>query len=752
MPAAHHFHRGHRHTGSLDTAASLSRVRGQHASNSVWQEAAPRKSSGSSLQLPQDIVNSRSSFTQDVLESLHRHSSSTKRWSFSPLPEPLHEGRNGSKTTTTDPDVPLYPLNTYEYGARETDGDPPTSTMGPAAAASRETLSGPPPPRPRPRASTRPPYPSAAKTALIMFSLYIAIFLVALDRTILGPAIPAITDEFDSIGDIGWYTSAYMLTACGFILPYGRVYTLFPAKPVFLSGIALFEAGSAVCGAAPSSLALILGRAVQGLGSSAVFTGAVLIMTRVVPLRRRPLLQGLFGACFGVASVVGPLLGGVFTGSSATWRWCFYVNLPIGAFTVGVVVLVLRLGELDRPPPLPPLPPLRLWGGRWRGGAGAGGTAATTTTTGGGWIDTARNLDPLGTLLFLPSVTCLLLALQWGGAEGSSWGAPRVVALLVVFGVLLAAFGAWQWATRGTTATVPGRVLLQRSVAMGGLSQFCVGAVMLTVATYIPLWFQAIRGASAMQSGVDTIPLVLSVVFGSVASGGLVQRWGRYAPFMLAGSCLMAVGAGLLAMRWSADSPPAAWIGFQVVLGLGVGSTMQHPNLAVQVVLPAADIATGTALLAVCQTLGGAVFVAVAQNLFLTRFTAALEALDPASGIDLARVTQSGATDLTQIVPADVLPAVLEAYNDSLTRGPFFAALIVACLAVPAALGMEWRNVKDGGVQDKMVVSGDEESASGSSLLLVDQGPRGDGSARGIGEKTVRDGPGMVPGAEQARD
>lgn len=379
------------------------------------------------------------------------------------------------------------------------------------------------------------------------------------------------------------------------------------------------------------------------------------------------------------------------------------------------------------------------------------------TGKGGSWIDTARNLDPLGTLLFLPAVTCLLLALQWGGsgsggAGGSGWGAPRVVALLVVFGVLLAAFGAWQWATRSTTATVPGRVLLQRSVAMGGLSQFCVGAVMLTVATYIPLWFQAIRGASATQSGVDTIPLVLSVVFGSVASGGLVQRWGRYVPFMLGGSCLMAVGAGLLAMCWSARSPPAAWIGFQVVLGLGVGSTMQHPNLAVQVVLPAADIATGTALLAVCQTLGGAVFVAVAQNLFLTRFTAALEALGPASGIDLARVTQSGATDLTQIVPADVLPAVLEAYNDSLTRGPFFAALIVACLAVPAALGMEWRSVKDGGVQDKMVVSGDEESASGSSVLLVDQGPRGDGSTRGKGEKTVRDGQAMVPGAEQATE
>lgn len=164
-------------------------------------------------------------------------------------------------------------------------------------------------------------YPTGPKLIIIMASLYFAMFLVALDRTIIATAIPRITDTFHSIDDIGWYGSAYLLTACGFILVYGRIYTFYSTKWVFLSGIFLFEVGSAVCGAAPSSNALIVGRAIAGFGSSGIMTGAITIMINTVPLHKRPMYQGLFGAVFGVASVAGPLLGGAFTDSKATWRW-----------------------------------------------------------------------------------------------------------------------------------------------------------------------------------------------------------------------------------------------------------------------------------------------------------------------------------------------------------------------------------------------------------------------------------------------
>jgi hypothetical protein len=213
---------------------------------------------------------------------------------------------------------------------------------------------------------------------------------------------------------------------------------------------------------------------------------------------------------------------------------------------------------------------------------------------------------------------------------------------------------------------------------------------MLTVSIYIPLWFQAIKNDSAISSGIHTIPLVLSVVVGSISSGGLTQKIGYYTPFMILGSCLMAIGTGLLT-TWDMHTATGSWVGYQIILGLGVGFTMQHPNLAIQVVLPKQDVATGTALLSLCQTLGGAVFVAVGQNVFIDKFTTALEHI---GGLDPEKVVSSGATDLKHAVPLALLQRVFAAYNTSLTKGPFLAAVFVACLAVPAALGMEWRSVK----------------------------------------------------------
>lgn len=153
--------------------------------------------------------------------------------------------------------------------------------------------------------------------------MFTAAFLVALDRTIIATAIPKITDDFHSLGDIGWYASAYLLTACSFQLLTGRIYTFYNPKWVFLINIAIFEIGSIICGAAPNSTAFIVGRAVAGLGSSGMFSGVIILMVHTVPLHKRPAYTGVFGMVFGVASVIGPLLGGAFT-DGPSWRWCFW--------------------------------------------------------------------------------------------------------------------------------------------------------------------------------------------------------------------------------------------------------------------------------------------------------------------------------------------------------------------------------------------------------------------------------------------
>ncbi|QKX56977.1 uncharacterized protein TRUGW13939_04085 [Talaromyces rugulosus] len=521
-------------------------------------------------------------------------------------------------------------------------------------------------------------YPGALSLTAILVAVYLAIFLVALDRTIIATAIPRITDDFHALGDIAWYGSAYLLTSCSFQLTFGRLFTFYSPKWIFLIAIVIFEIGSAICGAAPTSTAFIIGRAIAGMGSCGIFSGTIVIITDAVPLQKRPMMTGFMGSLFGISSVVAPLMGGAFT-DRVTWRWCFYINLPIGAVTIVIISLILKAN----PPPNP--------------------SPARTIK------DRLNQLDPFGTLVFLPSIVCLIIALQWGGTT-YSWNNGRIIALFVLFGVLMIAFVLIQrW--KQETASVPPRLAKMRSIGAGFWFSLCLGGSMMLFVYYLPVWFQAIKGASAVKSGIMNIPLVLSLVIGSIIAGICVSKIGYFTPFMILGSIVMSIGGGLLSTFTTTTNHPE-WIGYQVLLGLGIGLGMQQSSVAAQTILERKDVPTGAALMMLAQSLGGAIFLAVAQTVFQNNLVSRVQtSIHGQHGENIAQlVLQAGATGIRGLVsPAD-LPPVLVAYNSAITK-TFYVGVGLASASIIGALLMEWPSVKGGDKENKSQAPTDDVEA-----------------------------------------
>ncbi|KAK7012869.1 MFS general substrate transporter [Favolaschia claudopus] len=472
--------------------------------------------------------------------------------------------------------------------------------------------------------------------------LLITVLLITLDQTIVATALPQIVSHFNALSDVTWPVTAYFLTQGGLILFAGQVLSLFPKKKVYLSSTLLFEIGSLMCGIANSMPLFIAGRAVAGCGAAGIQMSVATLTPEITPLDKRPVLYATFGGVLGLSAVLGPLLGGAFT-DRASWRWCFWINLPCGAVGAAVVFFLLNVkppirNENERTP-------------RW------------------------MRLDWAGAILMLGSFACFLLPLQWGG-NVRAWNDPVVIALFAVSIVLLFGFFAWE-RFMGPKSMVPLRLLTRRTQIGGAIYGFLGYLAMLLVTYYLPLWYQA-RGKSAIQSGLGILPYLISLVVAAGVAGGAVTKFGNYWWFLLLCPFTTAIAGGLF-FTLRGDTPAAHLIGYQILYGVGIGTTFQNVLLAVQVDFADNEIMIpqATAFVSFTQILGGIVGIAVAGSMFANNFRHHLDIYAP----DLpssAREAVLQSVTVIKSLPTVLRTQVVEAYARGL--GPIFLLSVAAAI------------------------------------------------------------------------